>query len=141
MMSRISARAVTTVLLQGQGDVLRQGHRADQPAGLVGDAPATPQGLPRFRRSAGEARGAEEYLASRRFEEPEQVLEERAFAAARAAHDDEYVAALDIETDVLLDYTAVVGHGEVGHPYRRRRLRSLPVVLSTITATAADRGY
>jgi hypothetical protein len=45
--------------------------------------------------------------------EPDQVSQQRALAAAAAAHDDEDVTALDGEDEVALDHKAAIGHGQI----------------------------
>ena len=43
------------------------------------------------------------------------MLEQGAFAAAAAPHDDKDIPPLDVESQVPLDHERPVGHGEVAH--------------------------
>jgi hypothetical protein len=62
-----------------------------------------------------EALAVVEDLPFARLEETDHVLQERALAAAAAAHDDEDRAARDLEVQVAHEDEAAVGHGEIAH--------------------------
>src|SRR4029077_1518443 len=54
-----------------------------------------------------------EHFPVRRLLEPDHVPQQRALAAATAAHDDEYFTALDLDADVAHDDERAVGHRQV----------------------------
>jgi hypothetical protein len=90
-------------LLERQRHVLRQRQPAPQGAVLVEHAHAPPHTVaPRFIRGA-EVLAAEQDRAAGRLLQPDQVLQQRALAAAAAAHDDEHLAARHREAQVLHD--------------------------------------
>ena len=94
-MSPISAGGKLGVLAQRQADVLRQRHRAPQRAALVEHAEAAQLLLPRLVVGLPEGNAVVEDVAPAGCLQADQVAQQRALAAAAAAHDDEDLAALD----------------------------------------------
>ena len=95
------------------GYIFGQGHGAEQSAGLVGDAPALAHGFLFAGAGLGETGAIVENVPCTGRDQSQHVLEQGALAAAAAAHDDEYIAAVDIEVEVALDHEAAIGHGDI----------------------------
>src|SRR2546427_747816 len=105
------------VFLKGQGDVLRQGHRAPERASLVEQSEASHQPLALRRRHLPKA-SAGALVGDRPpggFLKADQVPEQRALAAATPSHDDEDLPLVHGEVEVLHHDRVAVGHGEVAH--------------------------
>src|SRR6266851_1644620 len=105
------------VLLQRQGHVFRQGHRAPERAALVEDSEPSQEALAFGRRHLPET-SAGTSVRDRplgRLLQSDQVPEQRALSAAAPSHDDEDVALVHGEVEVLHDHGVAVGHGEVAH--------------------------
>src|SRR6185369_15282983 len=112
-------RPEPSVGLEHEADVLRERERAPERAALVEDAEAARQSAPLLGRGAREVLLLVEDLALRRLEQPDQVAQQRALAAAAAAHDHEDLAARDREVEVVHDHARTVRHREVAHDHVR----------------------
>ena len=108
-------RAEFRVFAQRQSDVFRQRHGTPQGAALEQHAETAFQGFLFFRFCLPEAEAVEVHLPLGGRLEADEMAQQRAFAATAAAHDDEDVAAMHREVQVMLDHEVAVGHGEVPH--------------------------
>jgi hypothetical protein len=103
------------VLLQGQGHILPQRERAPQRAALVEHAEGLEQAAARGEIGGGERPAGELHLARHRRMQADQMAEQRALAATAAADDEEDLAALDGEVDVLQHDAPVIAALQAGH--------------------------
>src|SRR5262249_61373908 len=88
-------------------------HGAPQGPALEEHAQAPQHGLPLLRGGRGEVRPVVEDLALRRLEQADEMVEQRALAAAAAAHDDAHVSAAYGAVEVPHDDEAAEGHRQV----------------------------
>src|SRR6266849_1593102 len=104
-------------LLERHGHVLRQGHRAPERAALVQDPEASQEPLAFGRGHLPEA-GAGALVGddpAGRLPQSDEVAEQGALSAPAPSHDDEDVALVHGEVEVLHDHRAAVGQGEIAH--------------------------
>src|SRR5712664_721860 len=115
------------VFLQREGHVLRQGHRAPERSALVEHSEASQEALA-FRRRHFPETSAGALVEDRppgRLVQSDEVPEQRALPAAAPSHDDEDVALVDREVEILHDHRAAVRHGEIAHRDLGTRLAAL----------------
>src|SRR4030095_8155518 len=95
--------------LERQADVLRERHRAPQGPALVEHTDLTPEPLALLGGGLREVDVAVEDLALGGFVEPDHVAQQRALAAAAAAHDEEYLAAPDLDVEAAHHHAITQG--------------------------------
>src|SRR2546422_6835782 len=95
---------------QRKPHVLGEHHRAEQRARLVHHADLAEDALPVLALCHDDVVAVDVHVAGLRLVEPDHVFQQRALAAARAAEDDEHLAAPYLEVEILQqDEIAVAG--------------------------------
>ena len=101
------------VFFQRHGDVLGKRHGGPQCAGLIHHAKAADEFLPFHRTGGGEILVAIENAALDGFQQADEVAQQRALAAAAAAHDDKNVLLGDLEIEIPHDHEGVISHRQI----------------------------
>ena len=135
----IASSGSVGVFLQRQTDVLRERHRAEQRPALVRNADAAQCRKPLVALGGGDVDAIEPDMALHRRMQPDQMLEQRALAAARTAEDREYLAVLHLEIQVVQDRIAAVADGQMLDPndglvHALRTPRTLKITANTLSA-------
>src|SRR5262249_31908219 len=102
-------------LFQRQTDVLRQGHRAPQSTALVEHSKPSQHALASLGRRLGEIEIWAEMLTGSGFQQADKMIEQRALAAAAAAHDHEHFAPPHGEVQIAHQHEIAKCHREIPH--------------------------
>ena len=109
------------VLAQGKSDVFADGHRAEERALLKRHAHFLENFLALGLGDRGEVLSLDLYFAAAGALETDESAEERAFAGAGAAENDERLAGGNLEADAVQDFASAVLHAKVANGDRAFR--------------------
>ena len=109
------ARRKSSVLLERQGNVFRQGQRTPQGSALKQDAEPPLEPLLLLRLHVPEILAPVENRALGRALQADQCPHQGRLAAAVAAHDHKDISLVDHEIQVMLDDDLAIGHGQIAN--------------------------